>query len=192
HQNYGILLSTLGRHEEALTEYRRALEIDPFSLVINRGYGERFIYARRYDDAVAQLKKTLELDAGFVSTHYSLAVAYQIKGNYAEAVEEFAKFQELTGEPQTAASVRENYARNGWQGLLRMITEERLQFNSPWDNLATFHAALGEKDKAFAELNKSYENRETLMIRLKVDPRFDPLRDDPRFQDLLRRVGFPQ
>nr|MBA3694556.1 hypothetical protein [Acidobacteriota bacterium] len=125
-------------------------------------------------------------------THYSLAVAYQIKGSYAEAVEEFAKFQELTGEPQTAASIRENYARNGWQGFLRMITEEGLQFITPWHNLATFHAELGEKDKAFAELNKSYERRESFMVRLKVDPRLDPLRDDPRFQDLLRRVGFPQ
>ncbi|MBA4123236.1 MAG: protein kinase [Acidobacteria bacterium] len=192
HQNYGILFSTLGRHEEALAEYRRALEIDPFSLIFNRGYGERLIYARRYDDAIAQLKKTLELDAGFVSTHYSLAVAYQMKGSYAEAIEEFAKFQELTGEPQTAASIRENYARNGWQGFLRMITEEGLQFITPWHNLATFHAELGEKDKAFAEMNKSYERRESFMVRLKVDPRLDPLRDDPRYQDLLRRVGFPQ
>ncbi len=192
HQNYGILFSTLGRHEEALAEYHRALEIDPFSLIFNRGYGERLIYARRYDDAIAQLKKTLEMDAGFVSTHYSLAVAYQIKGNYAEAVEEFAKFQELTGEPQTAAAIRENYAKNGWQGFLRMITEEGLQFITPWHNVAIFHAALGDKDKAFAELNKSYERRESLMLRLKVDPRFDPLRDDPRYQDLLRRVGFLQ
>ena len=192
HQNYGILFSTLGRHEEALAEYHRALEIDPFSLIFNRGYGERLIYARRYDDAIAQLKKTLEMDAGFVSTHYSLAVAYQIKGNYAEAVEEFAKFQELTGEPQTAAAIRENYAKNGWQGFLRMITEEGLQFITPWHNVAIFHAALGEKDKAFAELNRSYERRESLMMRLKADPRLDPLRDDPRYQDLLRRVGFLQ
>jgi serine/threonine-protein kinase len=192
HQNYGNLVSTLGKHEESLAKFRRALEIDPFSLVINRAYGERFALARRYDEAIAQLKKTLELDAGFLSARYSLAAAYQMNGNYAECVEELAKSQELMGEPQAAASVRESYAKNGWQGFLRMITEERLQFNSPWDNLTVFHAALGEKDKAFNELNKAYENRETFMVLLKVDPRLDPLRDDPRFQELLRKVGFPQ
>ena len=191
HQNYGNLVSTLGRHEEALAKFKRALEIDPFSLVINRAYGERFALARRYDEAIAQLKKTLELDAGFLSARYSLAAAYQMNGNYAECVEELAKSQDLMGKPQAAASVRESYGRNGWQGFLRMITEERLQFSSPWDNLAVFHAALGEKDKAFAELNKAYENRETFMVLLKVDPRLDPLRDDPRFQELLRKVGFP-
>ena len=73
-----------------------------------------------------------------------------------------------------------------------MITEKRIRFNSPLDNLATFYAALDENDKAFAELNKSYENRENIMSQLKVDPRLDSLRDDPRFQELLRRVGLPQ
>ncbi len=192
HQNYGNLVSNLGRFEETFAEFRHALEIDPLSLNINRAYGERLVFARRYDDAIAQLKKTLELDAGFLSARYTLATAYQIKGNYAECVEELAKSQELMGEPQTAASVRESYAKNGWQGFLRMITEERLQFNSPWHNLAVFHAALGEKDKAFAALNKAYEDRENFVVILKVDPRLDPLRDDPRFAELMRKVGFPQ
>jgi len=191
HHFYGIQVSYLGRHEESLAQLERALEIDPFALVITRAYGERLIFARRYDDAITQLKKTLELDAGFAAAHFSLAIAYQVKGNHAEAVEEYAKYQEQIGEPQTAAIMRESYSRSGWQGFLRMITEKRIRFNSPLDNLATFYAALGEKDKAFAELNKSYENRENVMVHLKVDPRLDPLRDDPRFQELLRKVGFP-
>ena len=170
----------------------RALEIDPFSLNITRAYGERLIFARRYDDAITQLRKTLELDADSELAHFSLAIAYQMKGNYAEAVEEYAKYQEQIGEPQTAAIMRESYSKSGWQGFLRMITEKRIRFNSPLDNLATFYAALGEKDKAFAELNKSYENRENIMSQLKVDPRLDPLRSDPRFADLVRRVGLPQ
>jgi len=189
---YGIMVSYLGRHEESLAQLERALEIDPFSLNLIRGYGERLIFARRYDDAITQLKKTLELDADLVQAHFSLAVAYQMKGNYAEAVEEYAKYQEQIGEPQTAAIMRESYSKSGWQGFLRMITEKRIRFNSPLDNLATFYAALGEKDKAFAELNKSYENRENIMSQLKVDPRLDPLRSDPRFADLVRRVGLPQ
>ncbi|MBA3354098.1 MAG: tetratricopeptide repeat protein, partial [Blastocatellia bacterium] len=76
HQNYGNLVSNLGRYEETFAEYKQALEIDPLSLIINRGYGERLIFGRRYDDAIAQLRKTLELDAGFVSARYSLAAAY--------------------------------------------------------------------------------------------------------------------
>ncbi len=192
HQSYGNLVSNLGRDEETFAEFKQALEIDPLSLNINRNYGERLVFARRYDDAIAQLRKTLELDAGFVTARYSLAAAYQLKGSYAECVEELAKHQELIGEPQAAASVRESFARNGWQGFLRMVTEERLQFNSPWDNLAVFHTALGEKDKAIAELNKAYENRENFMVILKVDPRLDPLRDDSRFQELVKKVGFPE
>ena len=189
HQWYGRTLIAQERHEESVAEFRQALEIDPLSLVINRSYGEILLLARRYDESIAQLKKTLELDAGFVSAHYSLAVAYQMRGNYAEAVEEFAKSQELIGELQKATLMRESYAVNGWQGFLRMITEERLQFNLPWDSLAAFHAALSEKDKAFTELNKAYENREIFMVILKVEPRLDPLRDDPRFDDLVKRVG---
>ncbi len=192
HQWYGRTLMAQARDEESLAEFRRALELEPLSLVINRSYGEILLLARRYDESIVQLKKTLELDAGFVSARYSLAVAYQMKGNYAESVEEFATAQELIDEAHKAALMRESYTKNGWQGFLRLIADEHLRFNLPWDNLAAFHAALGEKDKAFAELNKSYENREIFMVLLKVEPRLDSLRDDPRFQELLRKVGLTQ
>ncbi|MFN2393894.1 MAG: hypothetical protein ABR566_18280, partial [Pyrinomonadaceae bacterium] len=79
-----------------------------------------------------------------------------------------------------------------WRGFLRAMTGTHRPANLSSYNVATFHAALGEKDKAFAELNKSYENREGILGLLKVDPRLDTLRDDPRFQELLRKVGFPQ
>ena len=190
HHRYGILLSFLGRHEEAFAEYRRALELDPLSLIINGAYGNRLIFARRYDEAIAQLKKTLELDANFLAAHLSLDLVYQIKGNYAESIEERAKVSELLGNPQEAGQIRESFAKGGWEGFLRYSTGDRRPAKQPAYATATFHAALGEKDKAFAELNKSYENREPLMIVLKVDPRLDPLRSDPRFQELLRRVGF--
>jgi serine/threonine protein kinase/Tfp pilus assembly protein PilF len=190
HNYYGNLRSIFGRHEDSLAEYKRALESDPLSLAINRGYGERLALARRYDEAVAQLKKTLELDAGFASAHYSLAAVYQMKGDYAACVEELAKYEELVGQPQTAAAMRESYAKGGWQAFLRLIIDKRLRFESPWHNLAVFYAALGEKDRALAELNQAYENRDNFILHLKVDPRLDPLRDDPRFADLLRRVGF--
>ena len=167
------------------------MEIDPLSLTINRIYGLALLYARKYDEAIAQLKKTLELDAGFAPAHDSLATVYFAKGNYADSVEAFAKSQELFGVPQNAVLVRESFARGGWQGFLRAMTGERRPANLTSYRAATFHAALGENDKALAELKKAYENREFFMILLKVDPRLDPLRNDPRFQDLLRRVGFP-
>lgn len=189
---YSELLMGLGRHEEALAEIRRALEIDPLSLLLNRQYGASLLFARRYDAAVAQMKKTVELDANFAVGHSTLSVAYRMKGDHAESVEELARFQELVGGERTAALMRESFAEGGWRGFLRAMTGEPRPANLTPYNLATFHAELGEKDKAFAELNKAYQNREAILGLLNVDPRFDSLRDDSRFQDLLRRFRFTQ
>ena len=115
-----------------------------------------------------------------------------MQGNYAETVEEFAKSQELSGEPQNAVLARESFARAGWQGFLRAMAGERRPANLTSYSAATFHAALGEKDKAFAALNRAYEDREFYISLLKVDQRLDPLRSDPRFAELVRRVGLPQ
>jgi hypothetical protein len=106
-----------------------------------------------------------------------------LKGNHAEAVEEFAKAQSFNF-PERGARMREIFAKNGWEGFC-----EKVRFDH-YSN-ATFFVELGEKDKAFEALNKAYENRIYTfhMVRLKVDPLLDPLRDDPRFQELLRRVG---
>jgi len=192
HQWYSELLTALGRHEEALAEMRRALEIDPLSLIINRQYGVSLLFARKYDEAIGQLKKTLELDANFAVAHSSISLAYRLKGDYDEAVEEFAKYQELIGEQQSAALIRESFTRNGWQGFLRAMVGEHRPANLTPYHAAAFYAALDEKDKAFAELSRAYQNREPVLGLIKVDPRFDSLRDDSRFADLLRRVGLPQ
>ena len=185
-QFYGNLLTYIGKHKEAIAESRRALEIEPLSLPINQDYGGSLLYARRYDEALEQLKKTVELDAGFGPGHISLGHAYWLKGNHAQAVEEFAKAQSFN-HPKRAARMREIFAKEGWKGFC-----EKVRFD-PYSN-ATFFVELGEKDKAFEALNKAYENHiyNFHMIRLKVDPLLDPLRDDPRFQELLRRVGLAQ
>ncbi len=193
HHQYAQLLSLkFGRHEEAFAEYRRALEIDPLSLIINRHYGESLFFAGRHDAGLAQLKKTVELDANFASVYAGLAVLYQVKGNYAESVEAQAREQELFGNAANAALIRESFAMGGWKGFLRVVTEVREPILSPMHNAAAFHAELGKKDEAFAELNKAYENRQYYIALIKVDPRLDPLRNDPRFQELLRKVGFPE
>jgi len=192
HHWRGEVLCEQARFEESFAEYRRALEIDPFSLIINRMYGHTLLYARQYDAAVAQLRKTVDLDPNFPSAHFTLALAYEAKGNHAECVEEFAELHRLNGEPQKAALVRESFAKGGWQSFLRTMTGDGKLFNSSSYNAATFYVALGEKDKAFAELNKAYQNREPSMRSLKIDLLLDPLRDDPRFTDLMRVMGLQQ
>jgi TolB-like protein len=193
HQFYGVMLTRLGRQGESVAELRRALEIEPLSMIVNRNYGESFTFSRRYDESVAQLKKTLELDPTFPTTYLSLSIVYQLMGKYAESIESFAKCQELLGHTQTAALARESFARGGWKGYLRAMTGTRRpgELTSSY-TVATFHVQLGQNDKAFAELDKALENREYLIGFTKVDPRLDPLRDDPRFEELLRRIGFPQ
>jgi len=192
HHWRGEVLCEQGRFEESFAEYRRALEIDPLSLIINRMYGHTLLYARQYDAAIAQLRKTVDLDPNFPSAHFTLALAHEVKGNHAECVEEFAELHRLNGEPQKAALVRESFAKGGWQSFLKTMTREGRLANSSAYNAATFYVALGEKDKAFAELNKSYQNREASMRSLKIDPLLDPLRDDPRFTDLMRAMGLQQ
>ena len=194
HQWYGELLSHVGRFDEAAAEYRRGLEIDPLSLPTNWEYGRFFYNARRFDEALAQLNKTVELDPGFARAHRTLAEVYWVRGDYANSVEERAKFFDLIGQPQNGALIRATFAREGWPGFLRLVVAENSPLkdsNNNW-TFAKAYVALGEKEKAFAELNRAYENRLSSVVWFKVEPQLDPLRDDPRYEELLKRVGFPQ
>ena len=193
HQWYGELLTNTGRFDEASGEYRRALEIEPLSLPINWDLGRSLYMNRRYDESLAQHKKTIELDPGFARAHRTLAEVYRVKGDYANAVEERAKVLELMGQPENAALIRATFTQDGWVGFLRLVTTENPSLkdvNNNWVR-AKAYVDLGDKDKAFAELNKAYEKRLSSLCWLKVEPQLDPLRNDPRFQDLLRRIGFP-
>jgi serine/threonine protein kinase/Tfp pilus assembly protein PilF len=192
HQWYGEMLTCNGRFEEAFAEYRRGLELEPLSLPINWDYGRSFYQARKFDEAIAQHIKTIELDGSFARAHRTLSEVYRAKGDYAKAIEEQARNFDLGGEPQNAALTREAFARGGWTGYLRLVTAENSSLKDRHFIVAKAYAELGEKDKAFAELNKSFENRESPMQWLKVEPLLDPLRSDPRFQELLKKVGFAQ
>jgi TolB-like protein len=198
HSRYGAHLALLGKFDAAEAEHRRALALEPLSLVFNSSYGEMLVKARRYDDAINQLKKTVDLDERFFLAYFSLAAVYQLKGNYPESIEMRARRAEINGNVEKAAAVRDSFARGGWEGYLRYEIslvnprpgrEER--FRSIRYELATMYAQLGEKDKAFEALNDAYENREFGLLGMKVDPVLDPLRDDPRFPELLKKVGFP-
>ena len=192
-QSYGILLTELERHEQAETQLKKALEVDPLSVVGNWIYSFCLFLSRRYDDAVRRAKRTLELDPNFGVAYLSLAFAYQMKGEYAESVEAYARCSEVMGFPENASYVRESF-NGGWDAFLRSMTtphENRPMTFSSYI-VAVFFAMLGDADGAFAELEASFRKRESHIVMMKTDPRFDGLREDPRFQEMLRRVGFPE
>jgi hypothetical protein len=120
-----------------------------------------------------------------------LSVIYEIVGKHAECVELRARAFEANGETQSAARMRESFAKGGWEGFNRYIIREHRPSLVPFYFLAIAHTALNEKDKALDALNKSYENHEISLVQfLNNDQRLDPLRGDPRFHELIRRVGF--
>jgi tetratricopeptide (TPR) repeat protein len=148
--------------------------------------------SRRFDEALAQHKKTIELDGGFARARRTIVEVYRVKGDYANAIEEMARYFELRGQPQNAVLVRETFAKSGWNGYLRLVIAESSPLKERNWVKAKAYVELGEKDKAFAELNEAYRNRESTLSWLKVEPQWDPLRSDPRYQDLLRKMGLTQ
>jgi len=190
HRRYGLLLSNLGRFEEARIATNRALEIDPLSPVTNAQNAQLLFFEGKYEESEAQSKKNVELDPNFWYAHLQLFFVYRMKRDYASAVEELAKVQDARGEPDAAKLIRENVAEGDWRGFLRKITEERTRLKIYPYFVATFFAELGEKDKAFATLNEAIETRDQHTALMKVDPYMNPLRDDPRFATLLKKVGF--
>ena len=137
------------------------------------------------------------MDPNLGFAHWLLGLAYMYKGTYEPAMQELQKSIPLSGDsPDEPASLGLAYALSGKSGEARKIMEELKQRSKrkylSSIIIATLHAALGEKDQAFALLDKAYDERDTLLILLKVEPMFDPLRSDPRFADLVRRVGFPE
>jgi len=197
HQWLAEHLSPLKRTDEALAEIRRALELDPLSVIMNRIYGDILVDARRYDEAIAQYQKTLDLDPNFPTAHYFLGRAYEFKGMYDEAVAEYTKSQGISIMPAEAVQkLKEVYAKSGWKAYLKasidMLMRDSFRAQLPPFVIATFHARLGDNDEAIQWLEKGYEERDFRMTLLSVSPEFDGLRSDPRFRELVRRMGLPE
>lgn len=186
-----VYLSPLGRHDEAVVEMKKAMELEPLSIIQGANYAAVLMYARRYDEALEQAKKTYELDPTHVGAQSWLAHAYNAKGMYAESL----AITEKTSRPDYSFWAHMGYAyaklgrRKDAEAALQHWEEDRKTryVSSYW--VAVTYAAIGDKDAAFAELEKSYQNRDWFLQRLKTDPFMDPLRDDPRFADLVRRIG---
>ncbi len=195
HMLYSGYLSNMERHEQAIAEGKRGKELDPLSPRININYGFAFLIARRYDEAIEIFKKTPELNPNFGAMHGALGFAYLGKGMYAEAIAEFQEAIRLDGDdPVMQIYLGAAYARAGKREKAQAILK-RLETSESYISLAylaILYAALGDKESAFASLEKAYTAHDLQLQYLKADEGFDPLRDDPRFQDLVRRVGLPQ
>src|SRR2546423_8556723 len=182
------------RFDDSINEIKRAQALDPLSRIINANLGLHYYYARLYDQAIDQLHKTINLNPDFGLAHFYLGRALVQKGMYREAIAEIQKARELSGEdPETIAELGYAYALAGRraeaQGVLNELNElAKRRYVLPYF-IATIHTGLGDKDQAFAYLEKAYEVSHPGIALVNVDPKFDSLRSDPRYADLVRRIA---
>jgi serine/threonine protein kinase/Flp pilus assembly protein TadD len=191
---YGIgYLSIMGRHDEAVTVLKRAQELDPLSLSINRGLGDALYHARRYDEAIVQYQKTLEMDPSFFPTHFSLGRAFEQKGMYDQALAEYETLISLSRDSLGITALGVIHAVMGKRGEAKKTIDElaalsKREYVSP-HLTAQVYAALGDKDQTFGWLERAYQEHSGGLVSLKVDPVWDRASDDPRFAALLVKMG---
>jgi tetratricopeptide (TPR) repeat protein len=196
HLVYAHLLSNLGRHAEALSEARRARELDPLNLRTSALEGQFLIHAGQVDQALERLQKTLELDPNYWFAHAFAASAYIEKGMFAEAIAETEKarsFSEGNGQPTGLLGYA--LAKAGKKAEAEAILDDLLKRSNDRDVrpywIALIYTGLGQRDEALAWLKRACDQRDPRLVFLKVEPKWNSLRSDPRFEDLMRRVGFP-
>jgi tetratricopeptide (TPR) repeat protein len=192
HHWYGDYLSNMGRSDEGLRETKKAQELDPLSLIINTTLAKQLYLAGKNDQAVEQLRKVLDIDAKFAPARPLLEEVYAGMGKQKEAVAEREKILSLSGSPELAASIEEDFSKGGYKGVLQSwldgLTEiSKYGYISPY-SIAQAYMRMGEKEKTFSWLEKAYEEHDSGLVSLAVEPMFDPIRSDPRFKDLLRRM----
>ncbi len=183
-QWYSNYLLTLGRFQEAINEQQHARAVDPFSPLINANLAKAFYYARQFDQAITQAQETLKLEPKYRAATIFLERAYRHKGMADLAV----KTRLAASDPEEAQTIERAYREGGLPGVLRSEAEMYQRAGALFD-AARCYVQIGEKNLAFSLLDDYYRRHHPGLSRLKVDPDFDPVRSDPRFQDLLRRVG---
>jgi eukaryotic-like serine/threonine-protein kinase len=193
---YAECVMTMGRHAEAIAKMKNSQELDPLSLIINVAIGWAFYMARRYDEAIDQLLRTVEFDPHYPVTHWILGLLYRKTGRYELAITEGEKGVNLSGgSPLMRAALAHTYGQSGRAKEARQVLDDltslaKNKYVAP-HFFAGIHIGLGDNDRALEYLEKSYEEHSHWLIYLHIDPSMDGLRDTPRFQDLLRRVGLP-
>ena len=196
HHWYSVYLTATGRPQEALVQIKRAQELDPLSLVINTDIGFEAYYSRRYDEAIQQLRTVIAANPNFPLAHLWLGRTYQQKQMYEEAVTEYKQAESVLRDwPVTMAAIGNIYGlshqrREALKILAELKELSKRKYVTAY-GVALVYAGLGENDQAFAWLNKGYTERTHWLVWLKLDPPWDSLRSDPRFGDLLHRIGLP-
>jgi tetratricopeptide (TPR) repeat protein len=197
HHWYAHLLMSAGRTDEALAESKKALELDQLSPIMNAHLGWHYFFARQYEQALDQLSKTLELDPAYGLAFWYTGWAYEQTGKPEKAIEQMLRARELLkGNLIVEADLAHAYGIAGKQAEARRILAELRSLSSqryvnPYE-LALIHIGLGEEKQAFQALDQALRDRSDLMIYLRRDPRMDPIRPDPRFEELVRKVEIPQ
>jgi tetratricopeptide (TPR) repeat protein len=202
HQWYSELLARLGRNDEALAEVKKAYELDPFSTAVNMNLGLRYAEVRRVDEAFNQFKKTIEISPDYPMTYWMIGDIYFEKGMYEESFAAYSKGNVLLKLETPESAEQKNVAlkqalkTEGVKGYWRKILEFELDLyergiNSPF-YVAAAYAKLGEREKVYEWLEKSYAERDFNLTYLKTNRNFDDLRSDPRYQELVRKVGLSQ
>jgi eukaryotic-like serine/threonine-protein kinase len=192
HHWYGAYLANMGRFEEGIRETKRAQELDPLSLIINTTLGWQFYVAGQNDQAVEQLRKVLDIDPKFAPARRTLEEVYAQMGMHKEAVEERERAVSLSGSPELAASIEEDFYKSGYKGVLQSwlvgLTELAKHGYVSSYSIATVYMRMNDKDKAFTWLEKAYEEHDSGLVSLAVEPVFSSVHSDPRFRELLRRM----
>ena len=196
HTFYPFYLSSLGQSEEALAVAKRSLDLDPASPAVSHSLTVQLYLARQFDQAIEQSHKTLELDPNFAISYATLGEVYISKGMYREGLPTLETYYALSrGRAMSLALLGHAHARLGERSqalrILDQLEAASKERYTPAVSFAAVYAGLGEKDQAFAWLEKAYEERTSRLSYLKVEPLWDPLRSDPRFADLVRRIGLP-
>ena len=190
---YSHLLNILGRPKEAMSQIERALDVDPFNSLFQALYGMDLMYARRYDDAIGLLRKTLKTSPNDLVALSTLRSALHMKHLDTEALEVWKQSYAAKDDREAEEALARGFEEGGYSGALRRVAEtlaarSKTTYVSPWQ-IGTLYTRAGMKDKALEWLEKAYIARDQNMPYISVDPIFDGLRDDPRFKDILRRMN---
>ncbi len=194
---YSVLLTVLGRHDEAIAEMETARQLDPLSLITNALKGQSFFYAGRDREAIDQLNKTLEIEPNFWIARLMLARVYIGQNRFDEAVTEANKAGEFSGGNSEAVSLA-GYAlakserRDTALAMLEELKSRSNQRYVPAYNVAMIYNGLGEREAALNQLEKAFQERDARMMLLKVEPKWNDLRSEPRFIALMKRLNFEE
>jgi tetratricopeptide (TPR) repeat protein len=191
---YAWYLAAMRRFDDAIAEAQRAIRLDPFTLLSNLTLAYLYSIAGRYNESIEQYQKILELGLNDTSAYNGLSTAYRRMGNYDEAVKAYQKLMALRDStPERIESLGQAYQESGPRGFWLWHLE---QIKSHYDEqplwTVRIYAQLGEKEEALNYLEMAYQKRANYLYMLNADPDFEPIRNEPRFQDILKQMNFPE